>query len=71
MGPHVTFPKEGCYDVHINPGIPSAAIDCFVSKNGDLLSELVPPTMKEMLESGQVVWINCDRDLNADRAFRN
>ena len=54
MGPHFTYPFEGCFDMHIYPGIPSAAIDCFVSKNGDPLSELVPPLLKEMLESGQV-----------------
>ena len=71
MGPAVTFPKEGCFDIHIYPGIPSAAIDSLVNKRDDDLSELVPSTMKEMLASGEAQWVKCDRAIEADRYFRN
>ena len=67
MGPAVTNPKEGCFDIHIYPGIPSAAIDSLVQKDGHDLSELVPPEMKEMLETGKVEWVKIDRALEADK----
>ena len=67
MGPNVTQSKEG-YDVHIYPGIPSAAIEDLVSDKKEGLAELVPEVLKELLKSGQVTWVKCDRIV--DKAYK-
>ena len=67
LQPCVTESQEG-FDVHVYPGIPSAAIEDFVLDKNEGLAELVPEALKELLKSGQVTWVKCDRYV--DKAYR-
>ena len=46
----MTESQEG-FDVHVYPGIPSAAIEDFVLDKNEGLAELVPDALKEFLKS--------------------
>ena len=63
MTPHVSrVSRDGVnyFNVHVHPGLPSAAVQGFVNQD-EGLSKLVPQDLKDLISDNQVKWLNNTR----------